>query len=55
MKGFVANTDSDWFSFLRDRGPWEEVNFWQPSGGRAFRAIPPDSRFTLRGTTGGRG
>lgn len=41
MKGYVAITDSDWFSFLRDHGPWPEVNFWQPSGGRAFRAIPP--------------
>lgn len=48
MKGFIANTDSDWFSFLRDRAPWDEVNFWQPSGGRAFRAIPPGAPLIFR-------
>lgn len=48
MKGFVANTDSDWFSFLRDRAPWGEINFWQPSGGRAFRAIPPGAPLIFR-------
>lgn len=31
MTGTVANTDYDWFVFLRNEGPLEEVNFWQPS------------------------
>jgi hypothetical protein len=33
VRGLIANTDFDWFSFLKDRQPLEEVNFWQPSGG----------------------
>ena len=45
MKGFVANTDFDWFAFLRARQPLEEVNFWQPSGGDAFRALSPGEPF----------
>ena len=31
MRGFVATTDFDWFAFLRERQPLDEVNFWQPS------------------------
>ena len=48
MRGFIANTDDDWFSFLRDNAPWDEVNFWQPSGGRAFRAVPPGAPLIFR-------
>lgn len=48
MKGFIANTDSDWFAFLRENAPWDEVNFWQPSGGRAFRAVPPGAPVLFR-------
>jgi len=33
MNGYVGLTDFDWYSFLRSRGPWDEVNFWQPGGG----------------------
>src|SRR5215469_18301936 len=40
MKFYVAITDFDWFTFLADRKP-DEVNFWQPSGGRMFRALEP--------------
>lgn len=40
MKFYVAITDLDWFTFLADQKP-DEVNFWQPSGGRAFRALEP--------------
>jgi putative restriction endonuclease len=40
VRGFVANTDFEWFTFLRERRP-DEVNFWQPSGGDAFRALQP--------------
>lgn len=48
MKGFVANTDFDWFTFLAARQPLEEVNFWQPSGGDAFRALAPGEPFFFR-------
>jgi putative restriction endonuclease len=40
MKFYVAITDFSWFSYLSDRKP-DEVNFWQPSGGRTFRALEP--------------
>jgi putative restriction endonuclease len=48
MKGYVANTDADWYAFLRDLGPLDEVNFWQPSGGRAFHAIAPGEPIFFR-------
>ena len=48
MRGFVANTDFEWFTFLRARQPLEEVNFWQPSGGDAFRALRPGEPFFFR-------
>ena len=37
---FVAITDRDWFDTL-SRGAPDEVNFWQPSGRFAFRALRP--------------
>lgn len=40
MKGFVANTHSDWFGFLQRKGRWEEVNFWNPSDYYAFHGEP---------------
>lgn len=39
MKVFVAITDSEWYEHLRARPQLDEANFWQPSGGRQFRAI----------------
>ena len=40
MRGYVATTDHDWFTFLRAQvPPPEEVNFWQPSA-HGFRAEP---------------
>lgn len=44
---WVAVTDRGWFEFLRARQP-EEVNFWQPSGGRRFRAISPGGLFLFK-------
>jgi putative restriction endonuclease len=40
MKGFIANTHSDWFDFLERKSWWEEVNFWNPSDYYAFRGEP---------------
>jgi len=37
LTGYIANTDYDWYAFLRQRQPLDEVNFWKPSGS-AFRA-----------------
>jgi putative restriction endonuclease len=48
MRGFVGNTDYAWFTFLRDRAPLDEVNFWQPSGGDAFRAVVAGEPFFFR-------
>ncbi len=41
MRGYIAITDSDWYEFLRDRGPLDEVNFWTPSGSRRFETVEP--------------
>ena len=41
MRGYIANTDYRWYDFLRERPDLEEVNFWQPSGGRAFHSLAP--------------
>ncbi|MGH2455400.1 MAG: HNH endonuclease [Candidatus Limnocylindria bacterium] len=35
MRYWAGITDWDWFRFLRARQPLDEVNFWQPSAGRA--------------------
>ncbi|MBE7200776.1 MAG: hypothetical protein INR70_23645 [Parafilimonas terrae] len=37
---FVAITDRDWYDALSRQAP-DEVNFWQPSGRFAFRALRP--------------
>lgn len=37
---FVAITDRDWYDALSRQAP-DEVNFWQPSGRLAFRALRP--------------
>lgn len=40
MRGYVATTDFDWFTFLRALAPQpDEVNFWQPSA-HGFNAPP---------------
>ncbi len=48
MRGYIANTDYDWFTFLKSQGPLEEVNFWQPSAEQEFRAIPPGAPFFFK-------
>jgi putative restriction endonuclease len=39
MRAFVAVTDGDWYAFLSNQPALEEVNFWQPGGGRDFRVL----------------
>ncbi|MDP9193495.1 MAG: HNH endonuclease [Acidobacteriota bacterium] len=42
MRGFVANTDYDWFTYLRAiEPPIDEVNFWKPGSGTNFSALQP--------------
>lgn len=48
MKAYVAVTDRDWFRFLRDRPHFDEVNFWQPGGSRAFSALQPGEPFLFK-------
>lgn len=48
IKGYVALTDPDWYRYLCARPNLDEVNFWQPHGGRAFRAINPGAPFFFK-------
>src|SRR4051794_26269256 len=36
---YLAVTDRRWFDLLSDSAPHDEVNFWQPSGKKEFRAL----------------
>ncbi|WP_018866220.1 MULTISPECIES: HNH endonuclease [unclassified Thioalkalivibrio] len=47
MNIWVAVTDMDWFQKLRSRQP-EEVNFWQPGGGRRIRRLQPGDLFLFK-------
>ncbi len=39
VKAYVAVTDADWFRFLSAQEGIDEVNFWQPGGGRDFHVL----------------
>jgi putative restriction endonuclease len=42
MRGYVANTDFDWFRTLRAiEPPIDEVNFWRPGSETHFKALQP--------------
>jgi putative restriction endonuclease len=47
MKLWVGVTDEDWFTQLSRLRP-DEVNFWQPSGSRAFRALELGELFLFK-------
>lgn len=47
MKLRIGVTDQGWFEYLRNRKP-DEVNFWQPSGTRSFRALEPGEPFLFK-------
>lgn len=44
---FVAITDQSWFDLLSQERP-DEVNFWQPSGGRNFGALSAGELFLFK-------
>jgi putative restriction endonuclease len=48
VKLYVGITDKDWFRSLAARAPLEEVNFWQPGGSKAFRALKPGELFLFK-------
>lgn len=48
MRGYVGTTDFSWYTYLAGRPDLEEVNFWQPSGGRNFSAIVPGAPFFFK-------
>ena len=48
MQAYVGITDWDWFNLLRNFAQLDEVNFWQPSGNRIFRALSPGELFLFK-------
>ncbi len=46
LRGYIANTDFDWHTFLCRRQPLDEVNFWKPSAS-SFQA-PPGMPFLFK-------
>lgn len=46
--GYVGLTDPNWYSFLQSRPKVDEVNFWQPHGNRAFRALKSGDLFFFK-------
>ncbi len=48
LNGYIALTDPDWYSYLRNCKRVDEVNFWQPHGGRTFRALKRGELFFFK-------
>lgn len=48
MDAYIANTDFEWYRFLRAQPDLDEVNFWQPSGSRNFHRVPPGAPFLFK-------
>ena len=48
MQAYVGITDLGWFNLLRSLPKIDEVNFWQPSGNRQFRALNPGELFLFK-------
>lgn len=47
MKGRILLTDHRWFEYLSTHGPFDEVNFWRPSG-KGTPQIPPGTPVLLK-------
>lgn len=47
-RGYIALTDPDWYDHLRRQPHLDEVNFWQPHGDHAFRALSPGETFFFK-------
>ena len=48
MRFWVGITDFDWYRFLAASPDLDEVNFWQPSAGRAPVALPAGAPFLFK-------
>ncbi len=48
MRYWVGITDFDWYSFLAASPDLDEVNFWQPSAGRAPTSLPVGAPFLFK-------
>src|SRR6185437_5789951 len=48
QRGYFGLTDPEWYAFLAKQPRVDEVNFWQPHGGRAFRAISRGEPFFFK-------
>jgi|SRR6185295_5195064 len=48
QKLWVGVTDRSWFEFLRSRPDLDEVNYWLPLGGRAFKALKAGELFLFK-------
>ncbi len=48
MEAYVGVTDRDWFDLLSSLQPLDDINFWQPSGNRQFRALNPGEMFLFK-------
>ncbi len=48
VRSYVGVTDGDWYRFLAARPYLNEVNFWQPSGGRTFRRLTVGEPFFFK-------
>jgi len=48
MQAYVGVTDRNWFDLLRSLPQLTEVNFWQPSGNRQFKALNPGELFLFK-------
>ena len=47
-KCYIGLTDPDWYAYLSSLPKIDEVNFWQPHGGRVFRALSPGEPFLFK-------
>jgi putative restriction endonuclease len=47
-RGYIGLTDPDWYQFLSKQPHVDEVNFWQPHAGQAFRALKPNEPFIFK-------
>lgn len=47
MKFYLGVTDNSWYNYLSAINP-EDVNFWQPGGSLAFKAIPQNAPFIFK-------
>ena len=47
MKFYIGVTDSSWYNYLSRINP-EDINFWQPGGNSAFRALESGAPFLFK-------